>query len=202
MAIPVSPRPSCSFWMTLSTAWPPEAQAFSTPVDEATIFGGALAGQDPVSPQPFRDAVLGFLIALVVVSELTVLAHFTGDRFSGNEDSAEVVVQSSSPAPVAVSITSGAFPAIHAVVPSGGALRVPLPPAAKLVLAGVATDQGIRVRSDDGTTPVEVLFQSPDTAGVPDGLLASSHDGYRPLPAGLLDLPQRSVQLISAITSA
>jgi len=26
----------------------------------------------------------------VVVSELTVLAHFTGDRFSGNEDSAEV----------------------------------------------------------------------------------------------------------------
>jgi|tagenome__1003787_1003787.scaffolds.fasta_scaffold20850257_2 succinoglycan biosynthesis transport protein ExoP len=67
-----------------------EAQAFSTPVDEATIFGGALAGQDPVSPQPFRDAVLGFLVALVVVSELTVLAHFTGDRFSGNEDSAEV----------------------------------------------------------------------------------------------------------------
>src|SRR6478672_3152027 len=67
-----------------------EAQAFSTPVDEATIFGGALAGQDPVSPQPFRDAVLGFLVALIVVSELTVLAHFTGDRFSGNEDSAEV----------------------------------------------------------------------------------------------------------------
>ena len=34
--------------------------------------------------------MLGFLVALVVVSELTVLAHFTGDRFSGNEDSAEV----------------------------------------------------------------------------------------------------------------
>jgi capsular exopolysaccharide synthesis family protein len=67
-----------------------EAQAFSTPVDEATIFGGALAARDPVSPKPFRDALLGFLVALVVVSELTVLAHFTGDRFSGNEDSAEV----------------------------------------------------------------------------------------------------------------
>src|SRR3954470_17052124 len=60
-----------------------QAQAFSTPVDEATLFGGALAGKHPIAPQPLRDAVLGFLVALVVVSELTVLAHFTGDRFCG-----------------------------------------------------------------------------------------------------------------------
>src|SRR4029079_5570087 len=67
-----------------------EAEAFSTPVDEINVFGGAIAEQDPISPKPFRDALLGFLVALVVVSELTVLAHFTGDRFSGNEDSEEV----------------------------------------------------------------------------------------------------------------
>src|SRR3954469_9521904 len=74
----------------INTLLQQEAQAFTTPVDDATIFGGALAAQDPISPKPFRDALLGFLVALVVVSELTVLAHFTGDRFSGNEDSAEV----------------------------------------------------------------------------------------------------------------
>ena len=28
--MPVSPSPHCSFWMTERTAWPPEAQAFST----------------------------------------------------------------------------------------------------------------------------------------------------------------------------
>jgi capsular exopolysaccharide synthesis family protein len=67
-----------------------EAEAFQTPVDQINVFGGAVAGQDPISPKPLRDAVLGFLVALVVVSELTVLAHFTGDRFSGGEDTAEV----------------------------------------------------------------------------------------------------------------
>jgi succinoglycan biosynthesis transport protein ExoP len=66
------------------------AQALQTPVDHAYAVSSAIAGQDPVSPKPLRDAILGFLVSLVVVSELTVLAHFTGDRFSGSEDSAEV----------------------------------------------------------------------------------------------------------------
>jgi capsular exopolysaccharide synthesis family protein len=37
-----------------------------------------------------RDALLAFLVALVVVSELTVLVYYVGDRFSRTEDSAEV----------------------------------------------------------------------------------------------------------------
>ncbi|MGZ4794523.1 MAG: polysaccharide biosynthesis tyrosine autokinase [Acidimicrobiia bacterium] len=67
-----------------------EAAALGTPTDRANVLGSAVAGKTPVSPKPLRDAILGFLVALVVVSELTVLAHFTGDRFSGTEDSAEV----------------------------------------------------------------------------------------------------------------
>lgn len=71
----------------LSTA---EAEALRTPVSSLSIFAPALADQDPVAPKPTRDAILGFLVALVAVSELTVLAHFVGDRFSGAEDSADV----------------------------------------------------------------------------------------------------------------
>lgn len=67
-----------------------EAEAGRVPADSVKIFSGALAGEDPVAPKPARDALLGFLIALVVVSELTVLAHYVGDRFSGAEDSADV----------------------------------------------------------------------------------------------------------------
>ena len=71
----------------LSTA---EAEALRTPVASLSPFAPALADQDPVAPKPTRDAILGFLVALVAVSELTVLAHFVGDRFSGAEDSADV----------------------------------------------------------------------------------------------------------------
>jgi len=66
------------------------AQALLTPVDHAAPISSAIVGNDPVAPKPARDAILGFLVAVVIVSELTVLAHFTGDRFSGAEDSAEV----------------------------------------------------------------------------------------------------------------
>ena len=67
-----------------------EAEALRTPVASLSPFAPALADQDPVAPKPTRDAILGFLVALVAVSELTVLAHFVGDRFSGAEDSADV----------------------------------------------------------------------------------------------------------------
>lgn len=65
-------------------------QALQTPVDHAYAVSSAIAAKDPVSPKPLRDAILAFIVSLVVVSELTVLAHFTGDRFSGSEDSAEI----------------------------------------------------------------------------------------------------------------
>jgi capsular exopolysaccharide synthesis family protein len=67
-----------------------EAAAFNIPVDTVDPLSNAIAGKDPIAPKPTRDAILGFLIALVVVSELTVLAHYVGDRFSGAEDSTEV----------------------------------------------------------------------------------------------------------------
>ncbi len=67
-----------------------EADAFSIPVDRVNILGGALADNEPISPKPLRDGILGFLIALVLVSELTVLAHYSGDRLSGTEDSGEI----------------------------------------------------------------------------------------------------------------
>ena len=66
------------------------ANALLTPVDAVTTLTPPLADSSPVSPKPARDALLGFLVALVAVSELTVLAHFVGDRFSGAEDSADV----------------------------------------------------------------------------------------------------------------
>ncbi len=67
-----------------------EAEALRTRVPSLSPFAPALADQNPVAPKPTRDAILGFLVALVAVSELTVLAHFVGDRFSGAEDSADV----------------------------------------------------------------------------------------------------------------
>src|SRR6478752_2908799 len=33
-----------------------EADAFSTPVDQINVVGGAIAEQDPISPKPLRDA--------------------------------------------------------------------------------------------------------------------------------------------------
>jgi len=65
-------------------------EVLATPVDGVSVFSGAIAAKDPVSPTPSRDAILAFLVALIVVSELTVLARFAGDRFSGTEDSATV----------------------------------------------------------------------------------------------------------------
>jgi succinoglycan biosynthesis transport protein ExoP len=44
----------------------------------------------PISPKPLRDALLAFVVSLVVVAELTVLVHYAGDRFSRTEDTADV----------------------------------------------------------------------------------------------------------------
>lgn len=66
------------------------ANALLTPIDAVTTLTPALADSSPISPKPARDSILAFLVAIVAVSELTVLAHFVGDRFSGTEDSADV----------------------------------------------------------------------------------------------------------------
>ncbi len=58
--------------------------------DNLVTISGAIAGNSPISPMPLRDAILAFVVALVVVAELTVLVHYTGDRFSRTEDTADV----------------------------------------------------------------------------------------------------------------
>lgn len=58
--------------------------------DKVGIVSGSIASDSPVSPKPLRDALLAFLVSLVVVAELTVLVHYTGDRFSRTEDTADV----------------------------------------------------------------------------------------------------------------
>ncbi len=62
----------------------------AVPADRAGILSGARTGSNPVSPRPIRDALLAFVVSLVVVGELTVLAHYVGDRFSRSEDTADV----------------------------------------------------------------------------------------------------------------
>jgi capsular exopolysaccharide synthesis family protein len=58
--------------------------------DNITVVSAAIADGGPVSPKPLRDAILAFVVSLVVVAELTVLVHYTGDRFSRSEDTADV----------------------------------------------------------------------------------------------------------------
>lgn len=67
-----------------------EADRRSQPLNRVGILSGAVASDTPVSPQPLRDAALALVASLVVVAELTVLAHFVGDRFSRSDDSADV----------------------------------------------------------------------------------------------------------------
>lgn len=67
-----------------------EATRRAQPQDRMSVVSTAIAGTNPISPKPTRDALLAFVVSLVVVSELTVLAHFAGDRFSRSEDTADV----------------------------------------------------------------------------------------------------------------
>jgi capsular exopolysaccharide synthesis family protein len=62
----------------------------SRDADTLTVISGAVAGDAPISPKPLRDAILAFLVSIVVVAELTVLVHYVGDRFSKSEDTADV----------------------------------------------------------------------------------------------------------------
>ena len=62
----------------------------AVPADTISTLADAIPKDSPISPKPIRDAFVALLVSLVVVSELTVLAHFVGDRFSRSEDSADV----------------------------------------------------------------------------------------------------------------
>lgn len=58
--------------------------------NKVSVLSSAVTKDDPVSPQPLRDALFAFIVSLVVVAELTVLVHYVGDRFSRSEDTGEV----------------------------------------------------------------------------------------------------------------
>lgn len=67
-----------------------EGQIQIRPSNQLNSLSSAIAKDDPVSPKPLRDAILAFLVSLVVVGELTVLVHYAGDRFSRSEDTGDV----------------------------------------------------------------------------------------------------------------
>lgn len=58
--------------------------------DEIEIIAPARAGGGPVTPTPRRDAILAFLVAVVVNSELAVLLAVVSGRFSGADASVEI----------------------------------------------------------------------------------------------------------------
>lgn len=60
------------------------------PTQQIFVLSGARAPSSPVSPQPMRSALLAFAVALVVISELTVVAQALGDRFNRGDDTADV----------------------------------------------------------------------------------------------------------------
>jgi polysaccharide biosynthesis transport protein len=67
-----------------------EVQVRSRRDNRIGIVSTADPADSPISPKPLRDALLAFVVSLVVVAELTVLVHYTGDRFSRTEDTADV----------------------------------------------------------------------------------------------------------------
>ena len=52
--------------------------------DQVEVVSPAHGSPDPVAPNPRRDALLAFLVALVVNAELMVLVEVLGDRFGKN----------------------------------------------------------------------------------------------------------------------
>lgn len=60
------------------------------PVDRLTVVTPAHSGDGPVSPHPKRDAVMAFLVALILNSELAVFVMRLGDRF-GEQDVATAI---------------------------------------------------------------------------------------------------------------
>jgi polysaccharide biosynthesis transport protein len=59
-----------------------------TPTDRVRVIQTALPPDDPSSPQPLRNAVLAFLLALVVGAAAVLLRKALGDRYSSVEEAA------------------------------------------------------------------------------------------------------------------
>jgi polysaccharide biosynthesis transport protein len=68
-----------------------EADRRHQPTNSLFVIADARASKTPISPKPMRDALLAFLVALVVAAELSVAIHAVGDRFSGTDDSSEIL---------------------------------------------------------------------------------------------------------------
>ena len=61
------------------------------PTDRLTLRSAAFADNAPVAPNPKRNALLAFLVALVLNGELMVLREALGDRFTSGEINEEVL---------------------------------------------------------------------------------------------------------------
>src|SRR5215210_7624742 len=59
-----------------------------TPPDRARVIQPALAPRQPESPKPLRDALLAFLVALVVGSAFVLVRNAITDRFGSMEEAA------------------------------------------------------------------------------------------------------------------
>lgn len=60
------------------------------PVDRVQVVAPARASDIPVSPRPYRDALLALAVALVVNCELVVLIETLSDRFSVTDEAEEI----------------------------------------------------------------------------------------------------------------
>ena len=60
------------------------------PVDQLDVVAPAQENEAPVAPTPIRDAILAFLVALIVNAELSVLLTVMRGRFTGSDASVEI----------------------------------------------------------------------------------------------------------------
>lgn len=67
------------------------------PVDRLSVVTPAHASRAPISPHPKRDALLAFLVAMVLNSEAAVLLVRLGDRFAGDDVAAAIGAESGLP---------------------------------------------------------------------------------------------------------
>ncbi len=60
------------------------------PRDRVVIISTATTPQAPISPKPIPNALLAFVVALVITAELSVALRAWGDRFSAKQDPEEI----------------------------------------------------------------------------------------------------------------
>lgn len=75
------------------------------PVDRLSVVTPAHSGEAPISPHPKRDAVMAFLVALILNAELAVLLVRLGDRF--NEEDVATAIGAEVGLPVLAEVPQG-----------------------------------------------------------------------------------------------